>query len=264
MIQALLVFVPDVADREYRDLDQIGYGASPIAAETLRQAMAVFGCEFVQGFGQTEASGGVTLLTRADHRRALAGEEHLLQAAGRAAFGTEVRVVDEKGVDCAPGEVGEIIARGPQVMTGYWNLPEATAAAIRDGWLHLGDAGTFDEEGYLYVKDRIKDMIVSGGENVYPAEVEQVLFEHAAVADAAVIGVPDDQWGEAVKACVVRKADHDVGADELIDFCRTRIAGFKVPKSIDFVDELPRNASMKVLKTELRAPYWEGHERSVS
>ena len=263
MIQALLVFVPDVADREYAELDQIGYGASPIAAETLRQAIDVFGCEFVQGFGQTESSGGVTLLTRADHRRAMAGDEHLLRSAGRAVFGTEVRVVDEDGNDCAVGEVGEIIARGDQLMNGYWNLPEATAEALRDGWLHLGDAGTFDDEGYLYVKDRIKDMVVSGGENVYPAEVEQVLFEHEAVADAAVIGVPDEKWGEAVKACVVLKADTEASEDDLIAFCKTRIAGFKVPKSVDFLAELPRNASMKVLKTELREPYWQGHERSV-
>ena len=263
MIQALLVFVPGVADREYRDLDQIGYGASPIAPETLRQAIEVFGCEFVQGFGQTESSGGITLLTRADHRRAMAGDEHLLASAGRPVLGTEVRVVDENGDDCAPGEVGEIIARGDQLMNGYWNVPEATAQALRDGWLYLGDAGTFDEEGYLYVKDRIKDMVVSGGENVYPAEVEQVLYEHEAVAEAAVIGVPDEKWGEAVKACVVLKADAEASEADLIDFCRGRIAGFKVPKSVDFLDELPRNASFKVLKTQLREPYWEGHDRSV-
>ena len=263
MIQALLVMVPGIEDREYADLDQIGYGASPIAAATLRKAMDAFGCEFVQGFGQTESSGGVTLLTRADHRRALDGHEHLLQSAGRACFGTDVRVVDPDGNDCAVGEVGHIIARGPQLMAGYWNLPEATAEALRDGWLYLGDAGTFDDEGYLYVKDRIKDMVVSGGENVYPAEVEQVLFEHPDVADAAVIGVPDEKWGEAVKAFVVLVDGAEVTEEELIDFCRSKIAGFKVPKSIDWHDVLPRNASMKVLRTELRAPYWDGHDRSV-
>ena len=134
---------------------------------------------------------------------------------------------------------------------------------LRDGWLHTGDAGTLDEEGYLYVKDRLRDMIVSGAENVYPAEVEQVLFEHDAVADAAVIGVPDEQWGEAVKACVVVKAGADVDEAELVAFCKARIAGFKVPKSVDFMDTLPRNASMKVLKHELRAPYWQGRDRAV-
>lgn len=264
MIQALLVMVPGIEDRKFADLDQIGYGASPIAAATLRQAIDVFGCEFVQGFGQTESSGGVTMLTRADHRRALDGHEHLLRSAGRACFGTEVRVVDPDGNDCAAGEIGHIIARGPQLMAGYWNLPAETAEVLRDGWLYLGDAGTFDEEGYLYVKDRIKDMVVSGGENVYPAEVEQVLFAHPDVADAAVIGVPDETWGEAVKACVVLRDGAEVGEAGLIEFCREKIAGFKVPKSIDWYAELPRNASMKVLKTELRAPYWADEGRSVS
>ena len=264
MIQALLVMVPGIEDREFTDLEQIGYGASPIAPATLRQAMDVFGCEFVQGFGQTESSGGVTMLTKADHRRALDGEEHLLRSAGRPCFGTLVRVVDPDGNDCEVGEVGHIIAKGPQVMAGYWNLPEATAEALRDGWLFMGDAGTFDEDGYLYVKDRIKDMVVSGGENVYPAEVEQALFEHPAVADAAVIGVPDEKWGEAVKACVVVRDGAEVSESELIEFCRSKIAGFKVPKSVDWHDALPRNASMKVLKTELRARYWADQERSVN
>ena len=153
--------------------------------------------------------------------------------------------------------------RGPQQMSGYWNMPDETANALRDGWLHTGDAGTLDDEGYLYIKDRIKDMIVSGGENVYSAEVERVLFEHAAVADAAVIGVPDERWGEAVMACVVVRDGATLDEAELIAFCKTRIAGFKVPKSVAFLDVLPRNASGKVLKFELRAPYWEGHSRAV-
>jgi acyl-CoA synthetase (AMP-forming)/AMP-acid ligase II len=263
MIQALLVFVPDIAERRFDDLDQIGYGASPIAPDVLRQAMDVFGCDFTQGYGCTESSGGLTLLVPEDHRRALAGEPELLASAGQPALGTEVRVVDEHGRDCPPGEVGEIVGRGPQVMTGYWNLPEATAEALRDGWLHTGDAGSFDEDGYLYVKDRVKDMIVSGGENVYPAEVEHVLIEHPGVADVAVIGVPDEQWGEAVKACVVAAPDQTVDEEDLLSFCRARLAGFKTPKSVDVLDELPRNASMKVLKTELRAPYWADRDRGV-
>ncbi len=274
MIQALLTLVPDVAERSFRDLKLVGYGASPITPELLRRAIEVFGCDFFQGFGQTEASGSVTFLTEADHRRAMAGAEHLLKSAGRASIGTEVRVVNEFDEECAPGEIGEIIASGPQLMTGYWNLPEESAKALRGGWLHTGDAGTMDAEGYVYVKDRIKDMIVTGAENVYPAEVEHVLLQHPMVADAAVIGIPDEQWGEAVKACVVLRPrtggtdvidvdDIDDIAGDLIAFCRTRIAGFKVPKSIDFMDVLPRNASMKVLKTTLRAPYWEGRTRGV-
>ncbi|MEL7206729.1 MAG: long-chain-fatty-acid--CoA ligase [Actinomycetota bacterium] len=264
MIQALLVFVPDIADRSFDDLEQIGYGASPIAPEVLRQAMDVFGCEFTQGYGCTESCGGLTLLGPADHRRALEEQPGLLESAGLPALGTQVRVVGDDGSDLAPGEVGEIIARGPQLMTEYWNLPEASEAALRDGWLHTGDAGTFDEDGYLYVKDRIKDMIVSGGENVYPAEVEHVLIEHPSVADVAVIGVPDERWGEAVKACVVAAPEETIDPEDVLAFCRERLAGFKTPKSVDVLDELPRNASMKVLKTELRAPYWEGQDRSVS
>jgi len=263
MIQAILVSVPDLGEREFRDLGVISYGASPIAPETLRRAMGVFGCDFLQGFGQTEASGSVTYLTQADHRRAAAGDEYLLESCGRPAMGTEVRIVDDDDNDCAPGEVGEIVMRGPQQMTGYWNLPEETERVLRDGWLHMGDAGTLDEEGYLYVKDRIKDMIVSGGENVYSAEVERVLFEHESVADAAVIGVPDERWGEAVKAFVVVKDGADLDEAALVAFCKARIAGFKVPKSVTFMDALPRNASGKVLKFELRAPYWEGQSREI-
>jgi acyl-CoA synthetase (AMP-forming)/AMP-acid ligase II len=264
MIQALLIFVPDITDRSFTDLEQIGYGASPIAPEVLRQAMEVFGCEFTQGYGCTESCGGLTLLGPDDHVRALVDRPELLASAGRPALGTEVRVVGDDGIDLPPGEVGEIIARGPQLMSRYWNLPEATAEALRDGWLRTGDAGTFDEDGYLYVKDRVKDMIVSGGENVYPAEVEHVLIEHPSVADVAVIGVPDERWGEAVKACIVPAPDRMIDEEELIAFCRSRLAGFKTPKSVDVMAELPRNASMKVLKTELRAPYWQGHDRSVS
>ena len=264
MIQAVLAAVPDLADREFPELKMVSYGASPIAPETLRRAMAAFGCEFGQGFGQTEASGSITFLTHLDHHRALAGEEHLLASCGRPAVSTEVRIVDPDGNDCAPDEVGEIIMRGPQQMLGYWNMPEETARVLRDGWLHTGDAGTLDEEGFLYVKDRVKDMIVSGGENVYSAEVEHALFEHPAVADAAVIGVPDERWGEAVKALVVVKDGAEVDEAELIAFCKTRIAGFKVPKSVTFLDVLPRNASGKVLKFELRAPYWEGHSRGIA
>ncbi|MFI5045946.1 MAG: long-chain-fatty-acid--CoA ligase [Acidimicrobiia bacterium] len=264
MIQAILVNVPDVTDRTFPDLRLIGYGAAPIAPHTLRRAMEVFNCDFFQGFGQTEASGSVTYLTQADHRRAARGDEHLLTSAGRPAIGTEVRVVDPDGNDCAPGEVGEIVMRGPQQMSGYWNLPEETAKALRDGWLHMGDAGTLNEEGYLYIKDRIKDMIVTGGENVYPAEVERVLFEHDAVADAAVIGVPDERWGEVAKAFVVLKPGAAASDEELIAFCKSQIAGFKVPKTVSFLDKLPRNASGKVLKYELRAPFWDAHGRGVA
>ncbi|MFN8640177.1 MAG: long-chain-fatty-acid--CoA ligase [Candidatus Binatia bacterium] len=263
MIQACLVMVPDVAARRYDALRLIVYGASPIAAGTLRRAIEVFQCGFMQGYGMTETSAVLTALAPADHERALAARPELLSA-GRPLLGTALRIVDDQDRPLPTGAIGEIVGRGPQLMRGYWNLAEASAAALRDGWMHTGDAGRLDEEGYLYIEDRVKDMIVSGGENVYPREVENVLFQHPAVADAAVIGVPDPRWGETVKAIVVRKAGADVTADALIEHCRAQLGGYKLPRSVDFVDALPRNPSGKVLKRELREPYWAGHTRRVS
>ena len=264
MIQACLVGVPDVGERPYDALQTITYGASPIATETLRSAMATFKCEFMQVFGMTETTAMVTVLGPAEHERALAGEAHLLKSAGRAALGTELRIVDENDDEVPHGEVGEVLIRGPQVMTGYWNLPEATERSLRGGWMHTGDAARMDEEGFIYIQDRIKDMIVSGGENIYPAEIESALFEHDAIADVAVIGIPDEQWGESVLAFVVTKASASVTTDELIDFCRSRLAGYKIPRRVEFIDAVPRNASGKALKKDLREPFWEGVERRVS
>ena len=262
MIQACLG-VSGAEQRRYRDLRAIAYGASPIAEPTLRAAMGLFGCEFVQGFGMTECP-MLTVLTPADHHRALDGAAHLLQSTGRAMPGCEVKVVDEEDNEVPAGTIGEICGRGPQTMRGYWNLPEATAEALRGGWMHTGDAGYLDDEGYLYIKDRLKDMIVSGAENVYPREVEDVLLAHPGVADAAVIGVPSEEWGESVKAVVAVRPGAAVTEDDLIEFCRGRLAGFKRPRSVDFVDEVPRNPSGKILKRVLRAPYWEGRDRFVS
>jgi acyl-CoA synthetase (AMP-forming)/AMP-acid ligase II len=264
MIQACLVAAPEAGERSYDDLRFVLYGASPIAEETLRHAMQVFGCEFVQGYGMTETTAGLTFLLPSDHERALREKPELLISAGRAIPGTEVRIVDEDGDPVPTGEIGEVVARGPQLMRGYWNLPDATREALREGWMHTGDAGRLDDEGYLYIQDRVKDMIVSGGENVYPREVEDVLFEHPAVADAAVIGVPHEQWGEGVKAIVVLRPGADAGAEDILGFCRGRLAGYKRPGSVDFVDELPRNPSGKVLKRELREPWWKGHARRVA
>ena len=264
MIQACLVMVPDVAERKYDALRYIVYGASPISEATLRRALEVFGCDFLQGYGMTETTAAVTYLLPADHRRALRDKPELLLSAGRAMVGTEVRVVDAHDQTVPVGEVGEIIARGPQMMRGYWNLEEASREALRGGWMHTGDAGRMDEEGYLYISDRVKDMIVSGGENVYPREVEEVLFQHAAVADVAVIGVPDEKWGECVKAIVVVREGATVVAEEILAHCHGKLAGYKRPRSVDFVETLPRNPSGKVLKRELREPYWAGHTRRVS
>jgi acyl-CoA synthetase (AMP-forming)/AMP-acid ligase II len=262
MIQSIITDVADAGTRDYADLHSILYGASPISETTLRRAIEVFGCDFVQAFGMTEMP-NLVYLTADDHRRALAGRPELLLAAGRAGPGSAVAIVGEDDAEVPAGTIGEICGRGGQVMSRYWNLPEATDEALRGGWMHTGDAGYVDDEGYLFIKDRIKDMICSGAENVYPREVEAVLFEHPAVADVAVIGVPSERWGEAVHAVVVLRSGSEATADELVDFCVGRLAGFKRPRSVAFVPELPRNPSGKVLKHELRAGAWSGRARRV-
>jgi acyl-CoA synthetase (AMP-forming)/AMP-acid ligase II len=264
MIQACLVMVPDAAQRDYEKLHTIIYGASPIAADVLRKAIEVFRCDFTQGYGMTETTAALTFLSPADHRLALESRPELLLSAGRPLPGTELRIADQNDEPVPVGSVGEILARGDQLMRGYWNLPEPSAEALRGGWMHTGDAGILDEEGYLFIQDRVKDMIVSGGENVYPREVENALFEHPSVADVAVIGVPDERWGESVKAIVVLREGKEASASDLVEFCKGRLAGYKRPRSVDFVDALPRNASGKVLKKELREKYWQGHDRRVS
>jgi acyl-CoA synthetase (AMP-forming)/AMP-acid ligase II len=256
ILHACLVTVGDVADRRYTCLRSIYYGASPIAEGTLRGALAAFGCGFVQSYGMTETAQALTFLSADDHRRALDARPDLLLSSGRAAAGTALRVDDSVG--------GEILARGPQLMSGYWNRPDETARALRDGWLHTGDVGRIDDEGYLFVEDRITDLVVSGGENVYPRIVEGVLFEHPAIAEAAVIGVPDERWGEAVKAVVALRPGMTCTEPDILEFCRPRLGGFERPRSIDFVDALPRTATGKVLKRVLREPYWAGRARRVS
>jgi acyl-CoA synthetase (AMP-forming)/AMP-acid ligase II len=263
MIQACLIAVPDIEQRDFSNLSTIAYGASPIAEETLRRAMAVFGCKFLQLFGMTETTACATQLCHQAHERALNGEPHLLLSCGRAAAGTRVRIVDEDHNEVPRGEVGEIAVKGPQLMREYWNMPEATAKTLVDGWLYTGDAAKMDEEGFIYIQDRIKDMIVSGGENIYPKEVENVLFDHPGVADAAVIGIPDEKYGEAILAFVQSRDGKDIEIEELTAFCRQRLAGFKVPRQFEFIDEVPRNASGKVLKKDLREPYWKDIERRV-
>lgn len=263
MIQFCLVAVPDVAERRYDDLELLVYGASPIAEETLRSALKVFGCDFIQGYGMTEVTAAATYLFAEDHRQALAGRPELLLSAGRPVLGTQIRIVDDQGAPVPNGTIGEVAIRGPQTMRCYWNRPDATAESLRGGWMHTGDAGIVDDEGYLYIQDRVKDMIVSGGENVYPREVEDVLFEHPAVADAAVIGIPSERWGEEVKAVIVLKQGEQANAEDILEHCRGKLGGYKQPRSVDFIAELPRNPSGKVLKKDLREPYWEGHDRRV-
>ncbi len=229
----------------------------------LRRALEVFGCDFYQGFGQTESSAGLTYLTEADHRAALAGRPELLASCGRPLPGTEIRIVDDTGAPVPVGVVGEIVARGPQLMDGYWNRPDETAATLVDGWLHTGDLGFVDDTGYLTVCDRRTDMIVSGGENVASREVESVLLAHPAVADVAVIAIPHERWGEAVHAVIVPASGETVDLEVLAEHCAGRLARFKTPRSLEVIDVIPRNAGGKALKAALRERHWAGHERGV-
>ncbi|HEY1967167.1 MAG TPA: long-chain-fatty-acid--CoA ligase [Pseudonocardia sp.] len=263
MIQAMLVHSNTIHERRFEALQCIQYGASAINEETLREVMKIFDCDFYQVYGQTESTAVLTALSPAVHREALAGRPELLSSCGAALPGTELRIVDEHGADLPNGQIGEILARGPQLMAGYWNLPAETAATLRDGWLHTGDAGYLDGSGLLYICDRVKDMIVSGGENVFPREIEDVLHRLPGVAEAAVIGIPDQRWGETVHAVIVPLPEAQVTKELAISWCRDRLAGYKCPRSVDLVTELPRNASGKVLKRELRAPFWVGHRRGI-
>jgi acyl-CoA synthetase (AMP-forming)/AMP-acid ligase II len=250
---------PRAAQTDFGALRTVSYGAAPIAPDLLDRARRLFGCGFVHLYGLTENLGGATYLPPDQHREELGK----LRSVGRPYEGLELRVVDESDRDLPRGQVGEIVLRCPWTMRGYWRNERATAEALRGGWLHTGDAGSLDHDGYLYILDRVKDMIITGGENVYPAEVEAALFGHPAVADVAVIGVPDERWGEAVKALVVVQTGATLDVEDLLRFVRTRIAGYKVPKSVEAIAELPRNASGKVLRRVLREPYWRGRERNV-
>jgi len=247
----------DPALDRYRldSLSSLGYGASSIPAEVLRRAMARFGPIFTQGFGMTELSGNVIFMSKSDHVRAARERPDLLRAAGRVGVLAEVRIVDEAGDDCPIDVPGEIVVRGDQVLTGYWKRPEATLEAFRSGWFHTGDVARMDAEGFVYIVDRKKDMIVSGGENVYPREVEEVLFRHPAVAEAAVFGLSDEHWGETVAAAIVLRPDATGTEAELDTHCRAQLAGYKRPRRWFFVAEIPKNVSGKVLKRELKTRY---------
>jgi len=235
------------------------YGASPIPEDVLERAIKRFKCPFVQQYGMTETNGTVVYLAFEEHKL---GTERM-KAAGKPFDEVEIIIGDAKDSPVPAGEVGEILIKAPSIMKGYWNLPEASEEVVRGGWYHSGDAGYMDADGFIYVYDRVKDMIVSGGENIYPAEIESALSKHPAVGDIAVIGVPSVRWGEEVKAVIVLANGQEADDAAIIEFARTQIAGYKVPKSIDFVEALPRNPSGKLLKKELRAPYWEGRDRQV-
>src|SRR5258705_12411679 len=263
MVPAAMQFVvrqPRARDVDSSRLKDMRYGASPIPAALLNEIIDVIRCSYVQMYGMTETTGTIVALPPEDHVEGL----ERMRSAGKALPGIELAILDLDGKRLPPRQVGEIATRSGSNMAGYWNLAEATARTLgNDGWLRTGDAGYMDEDGYLYIHDRIKDMIISGGENIYPAEVESAICDHPDVAEAAVIGIPDDKWGEAVKAIVVMKPGKQATTIDIINFTRERIAGFKTPKSVDFLEALPRNPSGKILRRNLRDPYWAGKDWQV-
>jgi long-chain acyl-CoA synthetase len=256
----MVLGTPEVENADFSSVRAIVYGASPITDDVLVRGLERFKCEFLQVYGLTETTGSVTQLDEHDPL----GRPQLLRSCGKPYPWVELRIVDDDGREVLVGTVGEVWTRSAQNMLGYWNNPGATAATVTDdGWLKTGDAGYIDSDGYVYLHDRKKDMIVSGGENVYPIEVENVLMTHPTVEDVAIIGVPDERWGEAVKAIVVPAAGTSPTEAELIAYARERLAGFKLPKSVDFAEVLPRNPSGKLLKRKLREPHWEGVDRRI-
>ena len=259
---AMLLNHPDCATTDFSRVKYIMYGASPIPLELLRECIAMFGAEFTQNYGMTETTGTICVLPPEDHS---AEGNQRMRSAGKPLPGVEVVIKGRDGSILPQGEIGEIVTRSSSNMLGYWKLPEATASTMdADGWIANGDVGYLDEDGYVYMYDRAKDMIITGGENVYPAEVESAIYGHPDVLEVAVISIPDQKWGEAVKAVCVPKPGHSIDADSIMSWARERVAGFKVPKSIDVIDALPRNPSGKILRRSLREPYWEGRERQIN
>ncbi|MFX0575409.1 long-chain-fatty-acid--CoA ligase [Nocardia nepalensis] len=257
---ALILVEPGVSASDFGKLRLVAYGGSPIPEDMLAQCMTQFGCQFLQFYGMTETATPITFLPPEDH---WVGNPRL-RSAGFPYRGARIEVLDRDGNRLPPGEVGEVVVHGPAPMVEYWHRLEATAATLVDGWIHTGDAGYLDEDGYLYISDRIKDMIIVAGENVYPAEVENVIVSHPAVREAAVVGAPDDRWGETVHAFVALVPGQTVTPHELTLFLRDKLASFKRPQHFAFIDFLPRNASGKILRRELRDQFWQGRERAVN
>jgi long-chain acyl-CoA synthetase len=261
LVPAIMLFLTELPASRTADFSafkHITYGTAPIAPDLLKRCIEIFKCKFCQIYGLTETTGPFTCLPFEHH----VGEK--LLSCGRPMFGGRARVVGPDDEELPRGQTGEVCYQGESLMAGYWARPDATREVNRGGWFHSGDAGSMDENGFIYIKDRIKDMIISGSENVYPAEVEAVLGGHPDIVECAVIGVPDKKWGETVKAVVVKRENSTLTETGLIDWCRDKIAGFKRPTSVDFIDKLPRNASGKLLKRTLREPYWQGFERRVN
>lgn len=265
MIHALLA-EPTLRQHDLSSLRLLSYGAAPMSPARIREAWDAIGPVLAQGYGAAETTGGVISLGIEDHAKAMSGERpEMLAACGRPNCESDVQVLDDDGKPVQGDAIGEICVRGPDVFAGYWRAPEVTREALgEDGWLRTGDLARVDAEGYIFIVDRKKEMLVSGGFNVYPREVESVLAQHPAVYEVCVIGVPDDHWGEAVKAVVVLREGAAADADELMRFCEGRLAGFKRPRSVDFVPALPKNSNGKLSRKEVREPYWAGRERRVN
>jgi long-chain acyl-CoA synthetase len=259
-----LLAAPDKHAYDLSSLNHIIYGGSPISRERLVEALRFFGQKLSQLYGQAEIPMCISTLSREDHHLDGSAEDlKRLESAGKPCLNVELKVVDENGVEAGPGQLGEVVARGGHIMQGYWKLPEATAQTLKEGWIYTGDVGYRDSKGFLFLVDRKKDMIISGAFNIYPAEIEKILIKHPAVQEVAVIGVPDEKWGEAVKACVVLKPGAGAAAKDLLDYCKQNGAGFRTPKTVDFLDEIPRNPYGKVDKKSLRQPYWERLGKSI-
>jgi acyl-CoA synthetase (AMP-forming)/AMP-acid ligase II len=254
---------PDIGRYDLSSLRLVLYGAAPMAPALVEKAIALFGPILAQGYGAGETNSMVTTLTEQDHVDALAHNPKRLASCGRCYSETDVRVVDGENRDIQPGEVGEIIVLGEDIMKGYWNAPDLTAEAIVNGYYLTGDLATVDDEGYIYIVDRKKEMMICGGFNIYPAEIEQVLFAHPAIYEAAAVGVPDDDLGEQIKAVVVLKPGQSASAENIMDFCAERLPGFKRPRSVDFTQDLPKNPNGKIVRRLVREPFWAGKERQV-
>jgi len=250
-----MMAVPNIKDCDFSTLKYIWYGGSPMPLAVVRQGLEIFGPVFGQGYGQSESGPAICHLPKHEHDVLGTPAEKRLTSVGQPDVDVQVRIVDESGADVPPGDTGEIIVRSKHVMLEYWNKPEETGKAIVDGWLHTGDMGCYDERGYIYIIDRKKDMIITGGENVYPREVEEILYRHPAVREAAVIGIPDPYWVERVHAVVSLKEGSSATAEELIALCKKNLASYKAPKSVEFMESLPKNASGKLLKRELRQKF---------
>ena len=260
-----LLNLPNIDQYDIRNLKRIWYAASPMPTEVLKKGLSVFGPVFLQSYGQTESGPEITVLSKANLRYSMESKdaESVVASCGQPCIDVHVRIVDEAGCDVEAGEIGEIIVKSKRIMTEYWRKPEETKETIQDGWLFTGDLGYYDKNGYIYIADRKKDMIITGGENVYPVEVENILYRYPAIKEVAVIGIPDPYWVERVHALVVLKENVQATSEDIITFCRDNISHYKAPRSVECVKDLPKNPQGKILKKEIRSKYWQTQTKDL-